>query len=118
MKSTIFSDLWEGIKFYFSLMGKIFSKDFIKERWHLHMGCSFLISVLMTWFMIYCMELGDTPMWFHLFLGGLLLAGVNFAREAYYGIKYKAISDMRDVIMGSYGGILGALAVDLFIMYF
>jgi hypothetical protein len=44
-----------------------------------------------------------------LFVGGFGAYGVNFAREWYYGIKYKAPWSRIDLNFGSYGGILGAL---------
>jgi hypothetical protein len=54
-------------------------------------------------------HLADTGAAFQLFVGGFGAYAVNFAREWYYGIRYKAPWSSIDLNFGSYGGILGAL---------
>lgn len=109
VECTICSMIWEKIKNYFMDMTKIFGPLFIKNRYHLHMGLSFLLTVPSILFMMFFMNLDGTGLPFQVFLGGFGAFGVNFIRELIYEEIYKAPYDRTDVNMGSYGGLLGAL---------
>jgi hypothetical protein len=101
----------ERTKNYFLDMKKIFTPLFIKNRYHLHLGLSFLLTAPTILFMLFFLDLADTGLFFQSFVGGFGAGCVNFAREWYYGKYYNAPYDGTDVNMGSYGGWLGALLV-------
>ncbi len=106
--------LWNNIKKYLTDTTKIFSKDFVKQNYHKHLGYSLVLTFFAMWFLLTHAHLADTGMPFQLFVGGFGAYGVNFVREWYYGIKYGAPWDFTDLNMGSYGGIIGALLAVLF----
>ena len=106
MEITIWPMLRDGIKKFFSDMKFFFSKDFIKENYHKHFGYSLVLTIPCMWFMLNYMHLADTPFWFHIFIGGFGARGVNFCKEWYHGIKYKAPWSWEDINFGTYGGLL------------
>jgi len=101
----------EGIKnfpknFILDIKG-IFSKNFIKERWHLHAILSTVISIGTLLLLRTVTNLEDTPLLFQSFvIGGGISFAANFAREFYYELKYGAFFDWRDIRVGTYFGIL------------
>ena len=109
IECTICPVMWERTKNYFLDMKKIFSPLFIKNRYHLHLGLSFLLTIPTILFMMNYAHLADTGLFFQSFLGAFGAAAVNFSREWYYGKFYGAPWDGTDINMGSYGGWLGAL---------
>jgi hypothetical protein len=114
IECTICPILWNNIKKYLTDTTKIFSKDFVKQNYHKHLGYSLVLTFFAMWFLLAHANLADTGMPFQLFVGGFGAYGVNFVREWYYGIKYGAPWDFTDLNMGSYGGIIGALLAVLF----
>ena len=114
IECTICPILWNNIKKYLTDTTKIFSKDFVKQNYHKHLGYSLVLTFFAMWFLLAYANLADTGMPFQLFVGGFGAYGVNFVREWYYGIKYGAPWDFTDLNMGSYGGIIGALLAILF----
>jgi hypothetical protein len=114
MECPICPILWNNIKKYLTDTTKIFNKAFIKENYYKHLLYSLVLTFFAMWFLLLHADLADTGMPFQLFVGGFGAYGVNFVREWYYGIKYKAPFDFTDLNMGSYGGILGALLAVLF----
>lgn len=118
IECTICSEIKKLPKVFWEDMKKFGSPDFKKERWNLHFGYSSVISFFTMWFMNAFMYLNDTPLLFNLFVGWFSLFGINFVREWIMGIKYKAPFDMRDVRMGAYGGLVGALIFKILQMIF
>ena len=114
IECTICPILWNNIKKYLTDTTKIFGKDFVKQNYHKHLGYSLVLTFFSMWFLLLHAHLADTGIPFQLFIGGFGAYCVNFAREWYYGIKYKAPFDFTDLNMGSYGGIIGALLAVLF----
>ena len=86
-----------------------FSPDFVKKRYHKHFGYSLVLTFFAIWFLFKFAYLGDTGYFFPIFVGGFGAFAVNWVREWYYGIKYKAPWDDVDIHMGSYGGIVGTI---------
>ena len=86
-----------------------FSPDFVKKRYHKHFGYSLVLTFFSIWFLFKFAYLGDTGYFFPIFIGGFGAFAVNWVREWYYGIKYKAPWDDVDIHMGSYGGIVGTI---------
>jgi len=105
--------MWERTKNYFLDMKKIFGPLFIKNRYHLHLGLSFLLTIPTILFMMNYMHLADTGLFFQTFIGAFGAGIVNFVREWYYAKFYKAPFDGTDINMGSYGGLLGVLVAVL-----
>lgn len=98
-----------GLLKYITDVKYIFTPLFIKNRYHLHLGYSFLLTLPSMYLLLTFLNLAGTPVWFHLFVGGFGAFGVNFLRELLYEDLYGAPFDWKDVHFGSYGGILGAL---------
>ncbi len=115
MQASIFPLIIKGAWFYISSVKKIFTKDFIKQHWYQHMLYSFILGIIFIGFALLKMGLDDTPLLFQMFIGGLGLFTVNFLREWWMGVKHEAPMDLVDCIMGSYGGILSVLFLNLFI---
>lgn len=86
-----------------------FTPKFYKENWHKHFWISTSISLLWILLLLLLTGLGDTPILFRLFLGYGSLVVANGIREAYFNNKYQSFFDWRDIRMGGYGGILGAI---------
>jgi hypothetical protein len=114
IECTICTILWNNIKKYLTDTTKIFSKDFVKQNYHKHLGYSLVLTFFSMWLLLSYAHLAETGMPFQLFIGGFGAYAVNFVREWYYGIKYGAPWDFTDLNMGSYGGIIGALLAVLF----
>jgi len=70
IECTICPVMWERTKNYFLDMKKIFTPLFIKNRYHLHLGLSFLLTIPTILFMMNYMHLADTGLFFQSFLGG------------------------------------------------
>jgi len=114
IECTICPILWNNIKKYLTDTTKIFSKDFVKQNYHKHLGYSLVLTFFSMWFLLIHAHLADTGMPFQLFIGGVGAYAVNFLREWYYSKYHKAPWDFTDLNMGSYGGIIGALLAVLF----
>lgn len=109
IECTICPILWNNLKNYLTDTTKIFGKDFVKQNYHKHLFYSLVLTIPSIIFLMHYANLADTGLLFQTFVGGFGAYGVNFVREWYYGIKYKAPWDWTDLNMGSYGGIIGAL---------
>lgn len=109
MECTICPMLRDGIVKFFSDMQFFFTKDFIKQNYHKHFLYSLVLTIPSIWFAYEYMYLRDTGIGFTIFLGGFGARAVNFAREWYYGIRYKAPWSWEDINFGTYGGIIGAI---------
>ena len=103
----------EGVLRYLTDTQYLFTSKFITNRYYLHLLCSCVLSFFSIWLLIAFTQLGGTPVWFQLFLGGFGAFGVNFLREMVYEELYGAPFDWTDVNFGSYGGVLGALLTTL-----
>jgi hypothetical protein len=91
----------------------IFSKDFIPNNYHKHIGISLVLTIPSIIGLILFFDLNDVGLPFQLFVGGFGAYSVNWLRERHYAKKYNAPWDQVDIHMGSYGGILGALLATL-----
>jgi hypothetical protein len=109
MGATILPILKNGIIKFFTDIKFFFTKDFIKENYHKHFLYSLVLTIPSIWFMYEYMQLKDTGIGFTIFIGGFGSRGVNFVREWYYGMKYKASWSWEDINFGTYGGIIGAI---------
>lgn len=106
--------LGQGILKFFTDLKYFFSKDFFKERYYLHFSLSIPISFGIVLFFREFMYLGDTPVWFQLFIGGAALFAINGIREAILENEEKGIKfSWSDIFFGTYGGIVGAWLVTL-----
>ena len=103
----------DGVLKYITDIKYITTPLFIKNRYHLHLGCSFVLTFLSMWLLIAVEVVTGTPIWFQIFLGGFAAFAVNFLRELLYEDLYGAPFDWTDIHFGSYGGILGALLATL-----
>jgi hypothetical protein len=99
----------QNVKEYVLNTKFFFSPDFVKKRYHKHFGYSLVLTFFTIWFLFSFAYLGDTGILFPIFVGGFGAFAVNWVREWYYGIKYKAPWDDVDIHMGSYGGIVGTI---------
>ncbi len=66
-----------------------------------------IISFFLVAFARSFMYLGDTPLWFNLFIGGFAMFCANWVRETIVESEEVPFS-WTDVNMGTYAGILGA----------
>jgi hypothetical protein len=107
----------QNVKEYVSNTKFFFSPDFVKKRYHKHFSYSLVLTFFSIWFLFSFAHLGDTGNFFPVFVGGFGSFAVNWVREWYYGIKYKAPWDDIDIHMGSYGGIIGAILFLLTYIY-
>jgi hypothetical protein len=97
----------------FTAIPKVFSKNFIKERYYLHFFISIAISFVVIRFMCVNMHLADTPIWFQILCGWVIGYLVNIIREGYLEDTRKAKFDWCDVHAGAYGGIVGTIIYTL-----
>lgn len=109
IECTICPILKENIIKYVTDVKYAFTPDFIKQNYYKHLLYSLVLTFGAMAFLMNYAHLADTGAAFQLFVGGFGAYAVNFAREWYYGIKYKAPWSSIDLNFGSYGGILGAL---------
>ena len=109
MEVTIWPMLRDGIVKFFTDMKFFFTKDFIKENYCKHFLYSLVLTIPSIWFAYEYMYLKDTGIGFTIFLGGFGARAVNFCKEWYHGIKYKAPWSWEDINFGTYGGIIGAI---------
>lgn len=98
----------QHVKEYILDIKEIFTKNFITERYYLHLFLSMFLTIGAVWFLREYAHLDETPYPFQMFIGGFGAYGVNFAREWYYAKKGAPFS-MTDIRMGSYGGVLGTI---------
>jgi hypothetical protein len=88
---------------------KVFSKNFFKNRYHLHFFISLLFTFLSIRLMCLHMHLEDTPTWFKILIGWGGAYVVNAIREGFLEDRGKAKFDWCDVHAGAYGGIIGTI---------
>lgn len=100
--------VFQHTKEYILDIKEIFTKNFIKERYYLHLFLSMFLTMGAVWYLREYAYLDETPYLFQMFIGGFGAFGVNFAREWYYARKGAPFS-MTDIRMGSYGGVLGTI---------
>jgi hypothetical protein len=104
--------LWDTLTPVVTSIPKVFSKNFFKERFHLHFLITFVIVLAaIRLLFLYC-YLGDTPIWFHIIIGYMIGYGINFVREGYYFKKGAPWSQL-DVYAGAYGGTLATILYNL-----
>jgi hypothetical protein len=103
-----------NVKNYILDIKKIFTPQFETENYYKHLEYSALIAFPWILFLLRFAHLAGTGYIFPIVIGGFSLYAVNFFREWYCGIKYKAPWDWTDLNMGSYGGILGAIFAMIF----
>lgn len=108
---STFIALLKTILSFFTSFPKIFFKDFVKERRHLHFICSFIITFPSFIFAYYFMSFSGGPIWVYLIIGWFEAYMINWLREAYFEYKsdYKIKFDYLDVYAGAYGGILASI---------
>ncbi len=99
----------ENIIKYITDVKYTFTPDFIKQNYYKHLLYSLVLTIPAMYVLMNYAHLADTGIFFQLFVGIFGAYGVNFAREWYYGIKYKAPWSSVDLNFGSYGGLIGAL---------
>lgn len=102
-------DLLKRLKIYITDVKYIFTSDFKKENYHKHLFYSLVLTYFSMLILLKYFHLADTPVLFKIFVGGFGAYAVNFAREWYMGLKFKAPWSFTDLNMGSYGGIIGAI---------
>jgi hypothetical protein len=113
MEVTFWPMLRDGIIKFFSDMKFFFTKDFIKQNYYKHFLYSLVLTIPSIWFMYEYMHLKDTGIGFTIFVAGFGAKAVNFLREWYYGIRYKAPWSDEDINFGTYGGIIGGIIATL-----
>lgn len=109
MEVTFWPMLRDGIIKFFSDMKFFFTKDFIKQNYYKHFLYSLVLTIPSIWFMYEYMHLKDTGIGFTIFVSAFGAKAVNWVREWYYGIKYKAPWSDEDINFGTYGGIIGGI---------
>lgn len=110
MKDTPFNNMLKLLIFAVTTVRHFFTKDFLNENYYKH----FFISIGTVYVINRLIDLTDTPLWFELFVGYLIGYMINFTREWYYAKKSKEIKfSFEDIVFGGYGGIVGALIVNL-----
>lgn len=95
-----FSNLKKRIKQYFIDTLKIFSPLFIKNRYYLHLGLSFMLTIPSILIMMFFLNLNDTGLFFQSFIGGFGAGVFNLIREWYYEKYYNAPYDGTFVELG------------------
>lgn len=119
MEVTFWPGLRDGIIKFFTDMKFFFTKDFVKQNYHKHFLYSLVLTIPCILLMLKFMHLADTPILFQVFVGGFGAKAVNWVREWFYGVKYKAPWSEEDINFGTYGGIIGAsIAVVLYSLIF
>lgn len=109
IECTICPIIKQNIINYILDIKKIFTPDFIKQNYYKHLGYSLVLTFFSIWLLFTYAHLGETGNFFITFIGGFGAYCVNWIREWYYGLRYKAPFNQTDANMGSYGGILGAI---------
>ena len=99
----------ENLIRYITDIKKFIAPDFIQQNYHKHFGYSLVLTFFSIWLLFLYAHLGETGVFFQLFIGGLGAYFVNWVRETFYAEYYKAPFDPTDVNMGSYGGIVGTI---------
>jgi hypothetical protein len=109
MEVTFWPGLRDGVIKFFSDMKFFFKKDFITQNYYKHFAYSIVLMIPCMWFMLNYMHLADTPFAFQVFVSGFGAKAINWVREWYYGIKYKAPWSDEDINFGTYGGIIAGI---------
>lgn len=108
MKSTPFKNLVKNTINFLISPPKIFGKNFIKNRYHLHffltLGIVFALMLFAYFFMNFY-----PPFSIALVAGWFLGHTGNLIRESYLEDKGVAIFDWNDVFAGAWGGIISAI---------
>ena len=91
---------------FFTNIPKMFTKDFIKERWYLHFLCTGAgIVVVFRLFMVYT-TLDKSGLFFQTVLCWGIGYGTNYFREWCYGEFKGAPFSYEDIHSGTYGGLV------------
>lgn len=106
--------LWGVLTPVVTSIPKVFGKDFIKERFHLHFSITFVLALaFIRLLFLYC-YLGDTPWYFQIIVGYMFGYAINFAREGYYSTKGAPWSQL-DTYAGAYGSTAATILYILWI---
>ena len=85
---------------------KVFSKNFIKERYYLHFFISLVLTMLSVRLLIVYAQFSDVQTIGTLLIGWTGAYFVNWTREGWFSLKGNKF-DYLDVHAGAYGGIIG-----------
>lgn len=108
MKSTAFKSLVKNtINFLVSPL-RIFGKNFIKNRYHLHFFVTLVIVLALMTFAYFFMRFYP-PIPVAIAAGWFLGHTGNLIRESYLEDKGVATFDWNDVFAGAWGGIISAI---------
>lgn len=114
MKSTAFKNLVKNTINFLVSPTKIFGKNFIKNRYHLHFFLTLGIVLALMTFAYFFMSFYP-PIFVALAAGWFLGHTGNLIREGYLEDKGVTIFDWNDVFAGAWGGIVASV---LFIIKF
>ena len=103
----------KGLLKYITDIKYIFTKDFKKENYYKHLGCTFLIFLPFAIIFSFYLDILETPILYQSFIYGLLGWILNFFRENYKYKKYGAPFSFTDINMGSYGGVIIPIFIKL-----
>lgn len=109
MKDIPFNNLLKLLLFSVTTIKHFFTRDFLNENYYKH----FFASIFLVFTLNRVFNFSGTPLLFELFVGYLIGYGINFAREWYYAKFKEAKFSWEDIIFGGYGGIVGALILNL-----
>jgi uncharacterized membrane protein len=109
MKDTPFNNMLKLLFFAVTTVKYFFKKEFIKENYYKH----FFLSIGIVYVINRLIDLTDTNLWFELIVGYGIGYGINFAREWFYAEFKEAKFSCEDVVFGGYGGLIGALILNL-----
>lgn len=100
--------LWGALTPVVTSIPKVFSKNFIKERFHLHFSITFVLALAVVRLLFLYCYLGDTTWWFQIIVGYMFGYAINFVREGYYFQRGAPWSQL-DVYAGAYGATLATI---------
>lgn len=88
---------------------KVFSKNFIKERYYLHFFISLVLTFLSVRLLVVYAHFNDLPAGIKILVGWMGAYLVNYYRETLLFKIGKAKFDFLDIHAGAYGGIIGTV---------
>jgi hypothetical protein len=107
--------LWDVLTPVVTSIPKVFGKNFIKERYYLHLSVTFVLAfAFIRLLFLYC-YLGTTPWFVQIIVGYMFGYGINFVREGYYFKIGAAKWDSLDVYAGAYGATFATILYILWI---
>lgn len=113
MKSTAFKNLVKNAINFLVSPPRIFGKNFIKNRYHLHFFVTLGIVLALMTFAYFFMRFYP-PIPVAIAAGWFLGHTGNLIREGYLEDRGRAIFDWYDVFAGAWGGIVASI---LFIIF-